>query len=162
VLDAFSQKRFYVAERPETANVVKLSGNFLIASMIEALGEALALVDKSGVAPRTFGDIITSTLFDAPVYRTYGALIAEQRFEPAGFAAPLGLKDVRLALSAAEDLRVPMPIASLLRDRFLALLAQGGERLDWSAIAGLAAADAGSAGVVSGDRVRSKTGEGHR
>jgi len=162
VLDAFSQKRFYVAERPETANVVKLSGNFLIASMIEALGEALALVDKSGVAPRTFVDIITSTLFDAPVYRTYGALIAEQRFEPAGFAAPLGLKDVRLALSAAEDLRVPMPIASLLRDRFLALLAQGGERLDWSAIAGLAAADAGSAGVPSGDRVPSKTGDGHR
>jgi 3-hydroxyisobutyrate dehydrogenase-like beta-hydroxyacid dehydrogenase len=161
VLDAFSQKRFYVAERPETANVVKLSGNFLIASMIEALGEALALVDKSGIAPRAFVDIITSTLFDAPVYRTYGALIAEQRFEPAGFAAPLGLKDVKLALSAAEDLRVPMPIASLLRDRFLSLIAQGGERLDWSAIGRLAAVDAGSGGVRSGDRIASKTGEGH-
>lgn len=162
VLDAFSQKRFYVAEQPETANVVKLSGNFLIASMIEALGEALALVEKSGVAPRTFVDIITSTLFDAPVYRTYGALLAEQRFEPAGFAAPLGLKDVRLALAAAEDLRVPMPLASLLRDRFLALLAQGGERLDWSAIGRLAAADAGRAGALSADRVPSKTGEEHR
>jgi 3-hydroxyisobutyrate dehydrogenase-like beta-hydroxyacid dehydrogenase len=162
LLDAFSQKRFHVGERPETANVVKLSGNFLIASMIESLGEALALVDKSGVAPRAFVDIITSTLFDAPVYRTYGALIAEQRFEPAGFAAPLGLKDVRLALAAGEDLRVPMPIASLLRDRFLALIAQGGERLDWSAIGRLAALDAGRAGALQGDRVPSKTGEGDR
>jgi hypothetical protein len=71
---------------------VKLSGNFLIASMIEALGEALALVDKSGVPQRTFVDIITSTLFDTPVYRTYATLIAERRFEPAGFAAPLGFK----------------------------------------------------------------------
>jgi 3-hydroxyisobutyrate dehydrogenase-like beta-hydroxyacid dehydrogenase len=91
-LDAFGQKRFYVAEPPEAANVVKLSGNFLIASMIEALGEALALVDKSGVPQRTFVDIITSTLFDTPVYRTYATLIAERRFEPAGFAAPLGFK----------------------------------------------------------------------
>ena len=145
VLDVFGQKRFYVSERPETANVVKLSGNFLIASTIEALGEALALVDKSGVPQRTFIDIITSTLFDAPVYRTYATLIAERRFEPAGFAAPLGYKDIRLALTAAEEIRVPMPLASLLRDRFLALMAQGGDQLDWSAIGRLPAIDAGTA-----------------
>ena len=70
-------------------------------------------------------------------------LIAAEKFEPAGFAATLGLKDIRLVLAAAEQLRVPLPLASLLRDRFLALLAQGGEARDWSAIAGLAAQDAG-------------------
>ncbi|MEJ0046181.1 MAG: NAD-binding protein [Rhodospirillales bacterium] len=87
--------------------------------------------------------LLTSTLFGAPVYRTYGALIADRKFSPAGFAAPLGLKDIRLALAAAEDLRVPLPLASLLRDRFLTLLAHGGEALDWSAIGQLAARDAG-------------------
>ncbi len=92
---------------------------------------------------RQYLDLLTSTLFSAPVYKTYGGLIAEREFEPAGFAAPLGHKDIRLTLAAAETLRVPMPLASLLHDRFLSLLAQGGERLDWSAIAQLASKDAG-------------------
>ena len=83
------------------------------------------------------------SLFTAPLYKTYGGQIAERRFEPAGFAAPLGEKDIRLTLAAAETLRVPMPLASLLRDRFLTLLAHGGEALDWSAIGQLAARDAG-------------------
>src|SRR5271156_6963367 len=114
-------------------------------SVIEALGEAMAFVCKGGLDARQYVDILTSTLFGAPVYKTYGALLAEGKFEPAGFAAPLGQKDIRLALAAAEDLRVPMPIASLLRDRFLTLLAHGGEKLDWSAIGRLAAKDAGEA-----------------
>ena len=88
-------------------------------------------------------EILTSTLFNAPVYKTYGSLIAEKKFEPAGFAAPLGQKDIRLTLAAAETLRVPMPLASLLRDRLLTLLARGGDALDWSAIGQLAAIDAG-------------------
>jgi 3-hydroxyisobutyrate dehydrogenase-like beta-hydroxyacid dehydrogenase len=82
-------------------------------------------------------------LFDAPIYMTYGTLIASELFEPAGFAAPLGQKDIRLVLAAAEDLRASMPIASLLRDRFLSLLARGSEQLDWSAIGKLPAVDAG-------------------
>ena len=89
--------------------------------------------------------MLTSTLFTAPVYKNYGGLIADRKFEPAGFAAPLGQKDIRLALAAAETLRVPLPLGSLLRDRFLALMAQGGDNLDWSAIAQLAAKDAGQA-----------------
>jgi 3-hydroxyisobutyrate dehydrogenase-like beta-hydroxyacid dehydrogenase len=103
----------------------------------------MALVRKAGVDARQYLDLLTSTLFTAPVYKNYGELIATQKFEPAGFAAPLGEKDIRLALAAAEALRVPMPVASLLRDRFLRLLAQGGETLDWSAIGQLAATDAG-------------------
>ncbi len=137
------QKTFVLSETPKAANLVKLSGNFLIASVIESLGEAIALIGKAGIDRQQYLEMLTSTLFDAPVYKTYGGLIAEGRFQPAGFAAPLGQKDIRLVLSAADDLRVPMPVASLLRDRFLALLASGGEELDWSAIGGLAAKDAG-------------------
>ncbi|MBB3601716.1 3-hydroxyisobutyrate dehydrogenase-like beta-hydroxyacid dehydrogenase [Mycolicibacterium sp. BK556] len=144
VFDAIGQRTFVVAEEPSAANLVKLSGNFLIASVIESLGEAMALAVKGGVDRHQYLDILTSTLFSAPVYKTYGGLIADERFEPAGFAAPLGHKDIGLVLSAAEELRVPLPIASLLRDRFLRLLAEGGDQLDWSAISKLAAADAGA------------------
>jgi 3-hydroxyisobutyrate dehydrogenase-like beta-hydroxyacid dehydrogenase len=145
VLDAMGRATFVVSDTPADANLVKLSGNFLLASVIEALGEAMALVGKAGVDRRRYLDILTAALFDVPAYKLYGGLIAEGRFEPAGFAAPLGQKDIRLALAAAEDLNVPMPLAGLLRDRFLALMAQGGDQLDWSAIGGLAAADAGIA-----------------
>jgi 3-hydroxyisobutyrate dehydrogenase-like beta-hydroxyacid dehydrogenase len=143
VFEAVGQRTFVVSENSEAANLVKLSGNFLIASVIESLGEALALVGKGGVDQRLYLDMLTSTLFSAPIYKTYGTLIVEKKFEPAGFAASLGQKDIRLALAAAEALRVPMPVASLLRDRFLTLLAHGGDKLDWSAIGNLAAADAG-------------------
>jgi 3-hydroxyisobutyrate dehydrogenase-like beta-hydroxyacid dehydrogenase len=143
VLNAIGRRTFVVAEEPKAANLVKLSGNFLIASAIEALGEAVALIGKDGIDREQYLEIMTSTLFGTAVYKTYGKLIVEGKFEPAGFAAPLGYKDIRLALAAADDLRVPMPLASLLRDRFLSLLANGGDRLDWSAIGGLATRDAG-------------------
>jgi len=142
VLSAVGQKTTHLSENPIDANLVKLSGNFMIASVIETLGEAMALVGKQGIDKHVFLDILTSGLFNAPVYKTYGALIADQKFEPAGFAAPLGKKDVGLVLSAAESLKVPMPVASLLRDRFIALLAQGGDSLDWSAISSLSIKDA--------------------
>jgi len=143
LFEAMGQKTFILSETPKAANLAKLSGNFLIASVIESLGEALALVAKGGINRQQYLEMLTSTLFNAPVYKTYGGLIAGGVFEPAGFAAPLGQKDIRLTLAAAEALRVPMPVASLLRDRFLTLLAQGGDNLDWSAIGGLAAKDAG-------------------
>jgi len=140
---AMGQKAFPLGTEPSAANLVKLSGNFLLASAIEALGEAIALVGKAGIDPRAYVEFLTSTVFNVPAYKTYGGLIAHGQFEPAGFAAPLGFKDIRLALAAAESLRVPMPLGSLLRDRFLRLLAGGGEHLDWSAIGALAAQDAG-------------------
>jgi 3-hydroxyisobutyrate dehydrogenase-like beta-hydroxyacid dehydrogenase len=143
LLAAIGQRTYKVSDTPKAANLVKLSGNFLGASVIEALGEALALVAKGGIDEQLYLEVMTSSLFDAPIYKTYGSLIASGRFAPAGFAAPLGHKDIRLLLAAAEDLRVPMPVASLLRDRFLTLFARGGEQLDWSAIGRLPAADAG-------------------
>jgi 3-hydroxyisobutyrate dehydrogenase-like beta-hydroxyacid dehydrogenase len=143
LFDTIGQKTFRFGDKPSLANLVKLSGNFLIASVIESLAEAMALVGKAGLDQHQYLDFLTSTLFSAPVYKTYGGLIADKKFQPAGFAAPLGLKDVRLALAAGEDLRVPLPLASLIRDRFLTLLARGGESLDWSAISQIAAHDAG-------------------
>jgi 3-hydroxyisobutyrate dehydrogenase-like beta-hydroxyacid dehydrogenase len=141
---AVGQRTFVVAEQPPLANLVKLSGNFLIAAVIEMLGEAMALTAKAGIDRHEYLEILTSTLFGAPIFKTYGALIAAQKFEPAGFTVPLGLKDVELALRAAKDLAVPLPVAGLLKDRFLSLMAHGRGHLDWSAAGALAAVDAGA------------------
>lgn len=143
LLAAVGKQTFVMSDQPSRANLVKLSGNFLIASVIEALGEAIALVGKGGVDKQLYLNLLTSTLFGAPVYKTYGKLIVDEKFEPPGFAASLGYKDIRLALAAGDELKVPLPLASLLRDRFLTLLANGGENLDWSAIGHLAALDSG-------------------
>jgi 3-hydroxyisobutyrate dehydrogenase-like beta-hydroxyacid dehydrogenase len=148
IFDAIGQRTFVVSNDPTAASLIKLSGNFLVASVIESLGEAMALVGKAGVDRQQYLDILTSTLFGAPIYQTYGGLIAREEFEPAGFAAALGLKDIRLVLAAGDDLRVPLPLASLLRDRFLTLLATGGEHLDWSAVGALSAWEAGGKSPV--------------
>jgi 3-hydroxyisobutyrate dehydrogenase-like beta-hydroxyacid dehydrogenase len=151
LLDALGSKTLAIGTQPAAANLVKLSGNFLLAAAIEALGEAIALVGKAGIDRRAYVDLLTSTIFPAPAYKTYGGLLAEGKFQPAAFAAPLGFKDIRLALEAAESLRVPMPLGSLLHDRFLRLLAQGGDSLDWAAIGGLAAQDAGDTQTAGAD-----------
>jgi 3-hydroxyisobutyrate dehydrogenase-like beta-hydroxyacid dehydrogenase len=143
LFDALGQKTLTIGTEPSAANLVKLSANFLQAAVIEGLGEAIALIGKAGIDRRAYVELLTSTIFPAPPYRIFGPLIADGTFGPAAFAAPLGYKDIRLALAAAESLRVPMPLASLLYDRFLRLFALGGDKLDWSAIGGLAAQDAG-------------------
>jgi 3-hydroxyisobutyrate dehydrogenase-like beta-hydroxyacid dehydrogenase len=141
--DAMGQRTFVVSDDQSAANLIKLSGNFMIGSVIEALAETVALMRKAGVSPESYLDVMTNTLFAAPVYKTYGGLIAAEKYRPAGFAAPLALKDVRLTLAAAEANRVPMPFASLIRDRLLTLIAQEGEDIDWSAMAKVAAGNAG-------------------
>jgi 3-hydroxyisobutyrate dehydrogenase-like beta-hydroxyacid dehydrogenase len=143
LFDAMGQKTYRFGDKPSSANLVKISGNFMIASTIETLSEAMALVAKGGLDQHQYLDFLTSTLFTAPIYKTYGTLIADKKFKPAGFAAPLGFKDTRLALAAGESLRVPLPLANLVRDRFLRLLARGDETIAWSAISQLAAEDAG-------------------
>ena len=143
VLEVLGQKVTVVGGKPEMANVVKLSGNFLIATVIESLGEAIALARKYDIDPHAYVDFLTGSLFSAPVYKTYGGLIADQKYSPAGFKMRLGLKDVRLALAAAEGVDAPLPIASLIRDHMLTALARGMEDLDWSAAAKLAAENAG-------------------
>jgi len=145
LLHAMGQKAIPIGSEPAAANLVKLTGNFVTAAAIEAMGEAVALIDKAGIDRRAYIDLLTATVFNAAPYTTYGPLIAQGRFEPAAFAAPLAYKDVRLALAAAEALRVPMPLGSLLHDRLLRLLVGGGEHLDWAALGGLATQDAGGA-----------------
>ncbi len=143
LFDAMGQRTFIVGEEPSNANTVKLAGNFLILSVIESLGEAYALLRKSGVEPETFLEVMTSTLFAAPVYKTYGNLIAKEQFLPAGFKLLLGLKDVSLVLAAAADARAPMPVASLVRDHILAAIARNGGDLDWSSFSKISAENAG-------------------
>jgi 3-hydroxyisobutyrate dehydrogenase-like beta-hydroxyacid dehydrogenase len=143
LFEAMGQKTFRFGEKASNANLVKITGNFMISSTIETLSEAMALVAKGGLDQHQYLEFLTATLFNAPIYKTYGTLIADKKFKPAGFAAPLGLKDARLALAAGESLRVPLPLANLVRDRFLRLLARGDETIDWSAISMLAAEDAG-------------------
>jgi 3-hydroxyisobutyrate dehydrogenase-like beta-hydroxyacid dehydrogenase len=140
---AMGQKTFVIGEKPSDANLVKLSGNFLIAATIESLGEAIALARKSGIDAHRYVDILTGTLFSAPVYKTYGEVIADEKYEPAGFKMALGFKDIRLALAAAETLQVPMPIASLVRDHFLSGLARGEGDSDWAALARISARNCG-------------------
>ncbi|MBZ5491253.1 MAG: NAD(P)-dependent oxidoreductase [Acidobacteriia bacterium] len=143
LFDAMGQKTFLAGNDAFGANLMKLAGNFLITAVIEGLAESFALVRKAGLDANLFHEILTNSLFNAPIYKTYGALINSQKFEPAGFKLPLGLKDNRLLLAAAEENAVPMPMASLVRDRFLAALGQGMGELDWSAISKLSAKDAG-------------------
>src|ERR1700679_1833212 len=144
VFDALGQKTSTIGGVPSAANLVKLTAKFLQAAVIESLGEAIALIGKAGIDRRAYVELLTSTIFTAPAYKIFGPLIADGTFGTAAFAAPLGYKDIRLALAEAETLRVPMPLASLLHDRFLRLFAQGGDNLDWSAIGGLASQDAGA------------------
>jgi len=143
LFDAIGQRTFPMGDQPASAIAVKLAGNFMLASVVETLGEAFALVRKYGIPPAQFLDLITSSIFPAPVYKAYGTLIAEQRFQPAGFQLPLGLKDVRLALAAAEAVGVPLPVASLVRDQMLTALARGFGESDWSVLGKLSAENAG-------------------
>lgn len=142
-LDAMGQRTFVIGETPAQANLLKLTGNFLITCVIESLAEAFALTTKGGIETTKVYELLTETLFAAPVYKTYGGMILEGKFSPPGFKMALGQKDNRLIQLAAEKLEVPLPFAGIVRDRFLAALAHGDGDLDWSAIAKRAADDAG-------------------
>ena len=141
LFDAIGHRTVIAGTEPFQANAVKLCGNFMIGSMIEAFGEAFATLQKSGIDPSVFLDAMNG-LFRSPVYENYGKIIADQRFEPAGFALRLGLKDAKLVLAAAEEAGAPMPFASVIRDHLIAALAHGQAEMDWSSFAKTAARNA--------------------
>jgi 3-hydroxyisobutyrate dehydrogenase-like beta-hydroxyacid dehydrogenase len=143
VFELLGQRTFEVGEKPEDANLIKLSGNFLITCVLESLGEVFAVARKAQIDPNNLFEVLSGTLFGAPAYQNYGPRIIQQNFSPAGFKMPLGLKDVRLMLQAAEGLSTPMPFANVVRDRFLSAIANGYSELDWSAIALVIAQEAG-------------------
>ncbi len=134
ILDSVGQGSFDFGEEPAAAHVVKLAGNFVLASAIEALAEAFVLGEKNGIDRNRLADMLGSTLFACPAYQIYGRAIAQQRFRPAGFTVELGLKDIDLVLQTAADSTTPLPLASLLHDRFLAAVAKGRADLDWAAV----------------------------
>ena len=143
VLQALGQGIFDFGEEPSAAHVVKAAGNFLLAAMMEALAEALTLGEKHGIDRSALADMFSNTLFACPAYQGYGKAIAEGRYQPPGFTVTLGLKDVNLVLDTAAMSTMPMPLASLLHDRFLATIAKGWGHLDWAAVALDDAQDAG-------------------
>lgn len=134
---------FIVGADPAAANAVKIARNFLLAAMIESLGEAFALVRKCGVAPADFLNVIANTSLGSPAYRNYGKLIVDQAWRPAQFTMPLGVKDVELALATAKDAGMDLQLGHLVRDNLLAAIAAGRAEQDWAALAGHIAAEAG-------------------
>ena len=142
IFQAIGRETFIAGSEPWQANALKLCGNFMIASVLESLGEANATLRKAGVDPHLFLQVMT-TLFGSPVYANYGRMIADQQFSPAGFALRLGFKDIRLVLETAQECESPMPVASLIRDHFLSALAAGQADEDWSSLARVSARAAG-------------------
>ena len=143
LLQRLGQHLFVIGEDPGLANLMKLGANTLIATTLECMGEVLALLQKGGIGGRLAFDVLTNSLFDSRVHKSYGGKIVEGRFSPAGMAVPLATKDLRLALAEAEHTAVPMPAASLVHDRLVAMAARGWSDLDWSALGLLAEAEAG-------------------
>jgi 3-hydroxyisobutyrate dehydrogenase-like beta-hydroxyacid dehydrogenase len=143
LLAAIGQKTMNFGEDPAHAAAVKISGNFMLQTAIEGLAEALALVRKHGIDPAQYLEFMTGSIFTAPLYKGYGSAIVEGRYEPPGFALPLAVKDTRLAIAAAEEVGVPLPLADLIRDRFLIALSRGWDNLDMAALGKLAAENAG-------------------
>jgi 3-hydroxyisobutyrate dehydrogenase-like beta-hydroxyacid dehydrogenase len=146
LFDAMGQKTWRAGTDPANANLVKITGNFMLAASIEMLSEAFALAEKGGVDPKIFAEIMTSTLFAAPAFKIYSEIINARRFEPAGFKLPLGLKDVGLALEAGHASQTPLPMASLVRDHMLEGLAAGHGDKDWSALSTIVRRNAGLSG----------------
>lgn len=143
LLDAVGKRTWLIGDQPHLASLAKLACNFTLASAIEAMAEAFALVRRYDLDPQILMEVLTGTLFAAPAYKTYGPMIVEQRFEPANFKLPLGLKDIRLAQAAGEAVGAPLPFASVLRDNFIDAIGHGDHDKDWSAIAAVAARRAG-------------------
>jgi 3-hydroxyisobutyrate dehydrogenase-like beta-hydroxyacid dehydrogenase len=143
LLERLGQRVFVIGEEPALANLAKLAANVLTATTLECMGEVLALLRKGGVDRHLAHDVLTNSLFDSQVHKTYGGKIVDERYSPPGLAAPLAIKDLRLALAEAERAAVPMPAASLVHDRLVGMVAHGWADLDRSALGLLAAVDAG-------------------
>jgi 3-hydroxyisobutyrate dehydrogenase-like beta-hydroxyacid dehydrogenase len=143
VLEALGQRLFVVGAEPWQGNLVKLCCNFMIFSTIEQFAEVFALAQKGGVDRGMLYEVLTESFFSAPVHKNYGRMILDRAYEPPGGKLGLGAKDNRLMLEAGEELQVPLPFASVLRDRFLASTARGDGEKDFCVIARRAEEDAG-------------------
>lgn len=130
---SLGQQVFDTGEETKTANAAKISVNFLLVSMLEALSESFLMMEKYGLEQKQFLEI-ANALFGSPVYQNYGTIMSEQKFEPAGFKMSLGLKDTNLALAAAEQVAAKLPLAELAKSHFESGIEQGFGDLDWAAL----------------------------
>ena len=143
LLELMGQGIIHFGETPEQASVVKLAGNFLIGSMLESLCEAFTLLRKNGIDPEPFHDLISRKLFRSPVYENYGGIALSGRFEPPAFKLALGLKDMTLALQAAQESRSPMPVLSAVHGNLVSAIARGLGDLDFAALIRVVGENAG-------------------
>ena len=143
ILQTFVKGIYDFGDDPGAANVVKLAGNFMIAASLEMMGEAFTMAEKNGVSRQGIYEMLSQTLFAAPIFQNYGKIVANHTYEPVAFRLPLGLKDINLTLKTASDSNVPMPMADLIRNRFISAIAKGRSDLDWGALAKGASDDAG-------------------
>ena len=143
LFSVLGKQTFVVGDDPAKANAVKIARNFLLACLIESLGEAFALVRKCGVAPADFLNVIGNTSLGSPAYRNYGKMIVEQAWLPAQFAMPLGVKDVELALATARQAGMRLPLGEMIRGHLGEAIAAGRAEEDWAALAGHIANEAG-------------------
>jgi 3-hydroxyisobutyrate dehydrogenase-like beta-hydroxyacid dehydrogenase len=143
LLDAIGKQTWVVGPAPHQANLVKIAANFTLASAIETMAESIALARRHDVDPSKLIEVFTGTLFAAPAYKVYGPAILNGKFEPPGFKLALGLKDVRLALTASEKSGAPLPFAGILRDNFVDAIAHGDGDKDWAAVSKVALRRAG-------------------
>jgi 3-hydroxyisobutyrate dehydrogenase-like beta-hydroxyacid dehydrogenase len=139
LFDIAGQKTWRFGERASRANVVKIAMNFMLAAACESMGEAAALASGYDISPGDLFELASHSLFTGPVYEGYGRAIAAGAFEPAGFKARLGLKDVRLAIAAGEAVLAPLPIASQMRDSLLEALTRGEGEKEFGVVLGRAA-----------------------
>ena len=135
LFQVLGRRAFEAGPKQEGAAAVKLSMNFMLGCAIEAMGEAFSLVRKYGVAPQVLYDVMTEGLFAAPAYKIYGKIVVDESYDKVGFTTLLGLKDLSLALAAADQVRVPMPSANVCRDRLLGAAAHGDSEKDWAVMA---------------------------
>ena len=155
------QRTWPLGVQPERANVVKLAGNFMLGAAVEAMAEATAMAWRNGIAPSDLLDVLTNGVFTAPAYQMYGMAIAKQRYDPAGFKLSLTLKDLRLALAAAEEAGVPMPLADVVHGSLLEAVANGDGERDLAVLAVVAMRRAGLEEASRVRQVPSPGGELH-
>ncbi|WP_445682044.1 NAD(P)-dependent oxidoreductase [Radicibacter daui] len=130
VLSALGQRQFVVGEEPSAAHLVKLCGNFMLVSTVEALGEAMAAAHKGGVPRAALLEVLNNSIFPGAIYKIYGDMIAAQTFRPAGFTAALGLKDMGLMSDAADGLGAALPLLDLVKGHLAEVVEKEGADID--------------------------------
>jgi 3-hydroxyisobutyrate dehydrogenase-like beta-hydroxyacid dehydrogenase len=166
LLAVIGQRTWPMGAQPERANVVKLAGNFMLGAAVEGMAEASAFASRHGIAPSDLLDVLTNGVFTAPSYQLYGAAIAKERYDPPGFRLALTLKDLRLALAAAEEVSVPMPLADVVHESLLDAVANGDGERDLAALAKVsmrrAGAESSAVKPITQERLESRSAGGEQ